>query len=355
MSHRPRLAGDGRLRVPEKVVYDQDDFVHVHLSDDVSDPFEWTGDRLLLSESFVRTDFRDKRAARLWLHRHGAVDRLGVVGRTANSLDFFGKPEPPSGEIWEHVVDVEAEQANVRWHLTTLERLSTHREDRAWDPSWGHVVIDGPDGDLVVGGPDAGAELMHPLVVDSLRRDPTLSRELRQRMDEQTRLHAATGDWPTVAVGETGWVGYWRGASGDHGVHLPEDARRKARVLGTTWDETVELASLLIEPYVAEAVERRFAIAREPRETHIGERAVLVPREERTWRSILPPIYLQLFEAVRRITEGEPGAATCRECGRPFLVLDARRRFFCNDKERTRFTQRERRRRLQDDDGEAAT
>jgi hypothetical protein len=73
---------------------------------------------------------------------------------------------------------------------------------------------------------------------------------------------------------------------------------------------------------------------------------VLAPREERLWQSILAPIYLQLFEALRRITEGEPGAAICRECGRPFLILDARRRFFCNDRERFRFSQRERRRRL---------
>ena len=73
---------------------------------------------------------------------------------------------------------------------------------------------------------------------------------------------------------------------------------------------------------------------------------MLVPREARIWQSILAPIYLQLFEALRRVTEGEPGAATCRECGQPFLVLDARRRFFCNDRERFRFSQRQRRRRL---------
>ncbi len=68
------------------------------------------------------------------------------------------------------------------------------------------------------------------------------------------------------------------------------------------------------------------------------------------------PIYLQLFEALRRISEGEPGAATCRECGQPFLVLDARRRFFCNDRERYRFTQRQRRLRIatEDDAGEPA-
>ena len=43
---------------------------------------------------------------------------------------------------------------------------------------------------------------------------------------------------------------------------------------------------------------------------------------------------------------GGLGAAICRECGRPFLVLDARRRFFCNDRERYRHAQRQRRKRL---------
>ena len=74
-----------------------------------------------------------------------------------------------------------------------------------------------------------------------------------------------------------------------------------------------------------------------------------MPFEDGPWRSILAPIHLQLFESLRRITEGEPGAAVCRECGQPFLVIDARRRFFCNDRERYRFTQRERRRRLAGD------
>lgn len=97
---------------------------------------------------------------------------------------------------------------------------------------------------------------------------------------------------------------------------------------------------------MAQAVERRFTVERQLREVDGALRSVLVPREERVWQSILAPIYLQLFEALRRITEGEPGAATCRECGRPFLVLDARRRFFCNDRERYRHAQRGRRKRM---------
>ena len=68
--------------------------------------------------------------------------------------------------------------------------------------------------------------------------------------------------------------------------------------------------------------------------------------EERVWRSALLPIHLQLLEAYRRVTEGAPGAVRCRECGHPILALDPRRTAFCNDRERFRFSQRERRKRL---------
>jgi hypothetical protein len=151
-------------------------------------------------------------------------------------------------------------------------------------------------------------------------------------------------------VSKPGWFGYWRPVHGETGYRLRDEAREKATVLGSTWDQAIELERTLISPYVALAVERRFTIEREPRDLDGLTRSVLVPREQRVWRSILAPIYLQLFEALRRITEGEPGAAICRECGRPFLVLDARRRFYCNERERYRHAKREQRKRLSTQD-----
>ena len=68
--------------------------------------------------------------------------------------------------------------------------------------------------------------------------------------------------------------------------------------------------------------------------------------ERRWWSSLLAPVYLQLLEGLRRVTEGQRGAGLCRECGQPFLTLDARRSSFCTDRERFRFSQRERRKRL---------
>ena len=69
-------------------------------------------------------------------------------------------------------------------------------------------------------------------------------------------------------------------------------------------------------------------------------------RERRRWSSLLAPVYLQLLEGLRRVTEGQRGAGFCKECGQPFLTLDARRSVFCTDPERLRYGQRERRRRL---------
>lgn len=71
----------------------------------------------------------------------------------------------------------------------------------------------------------------------------------------------------------------------------------------------------------------------------------LVAREARSWMCVLAPIYLQLFEALRRISEGKPGAAECRECGQIFLILDGRRTTFCTQTEQNRWRQRSGRKR----------
>jgi hypothetical protein len=58
------------------------------------------------------------------------------------------------------------------------------------------------------------------------------------------------------------------------------------------------------------------------------------------WRSVLAPIYLQLYEALCRVAEGKPAARVCPECGRIFLILDGRRLRFCTNVERMRFNMR---------------
>jgi len=265
VSQRPRLAGDGTLTLPAKVAFDNQGFIRGRHSERTVDPFEWTADRLLLAESFARLDLGDRRAMKAWWVTHGALDLLDFWA----DEEKWSERRQPADAFADSREDAADEQANVRWHLATLVRLSDTREAMEWDPAWAELVLD-----FEAGG--------------------------------------TTGLLPDVAP--------------------------------SSWESMLELERVVVEFYVAHAVERRFRIELEPR----GEdgRKVLVPREDRQWNSILAPIYLQLFEALRRISGGEPGAATCRECGRPFLVLDARRRFFCNDRERFRFSQREHRRRL---------
>ena len=100
--------------------------------------------------------------------------------------------------------------------------------------------------------------------------------------------------------------------------------------------------------YVVVAMERTVGLETKREETDHGARDVLKPWEWRVWRSVLAPISLQLLESLRRITEGEVGALVCQECGQPFLVLDARRRAFCNERHRHRHNERNRRRRLKE-------
>ena len=121
-----------------------------------------------------------------------------------------------------------------------------------------------------------------------------------------------------------------------------EDVAAWAGYVGLTLGHSglVELVRRLLEPYVRVAaqsdVELLWPDAEYP----------LLVSERRRWRSVLAPIALQLLEGLRRVTDGQRGAAFCRECGQPFLTLDARRSSFCNDKERFRNAQRERRKRV---------
>ena len=49
---------------------------------------------------------------------------------------------------------------------------------------------------------------------------------------------------------------------------------------------------------------------------------------------------MQLYEGLRRVSEGSAGARGCRACRQIFLVLDGRRERFCTTAERAAFHQR---------------
>jgi hypothetical protein len=157
---------------------------------------------------------------------------------------------------------------------------------------------------------------------------------------------------PVLWVPRASWDYHWIDYSIDGG---PPSGRFPVGRLSADWHGLVELERRLIEPYVRRAADsevlveqrgRSHALSREGESSTWIVGGPLEVHERRWWGSLLAPVYLQLFEGLRRITEGHSGAAICRECGEPFLTLDARRSSFCNDRERFRYTQRERRRRI---------
>ena len=319
MSLRPRFAGDGLLVLPSDVRVVRTPGRARAAGDVLSaldgervDPFERDADDILLAEAFARVDLSRPRLARDWYLAHGAVALRWLFPDTERPLDWVGlhlTAQDSHAEVLAH-------QRLVRWHLTSLARLTAHRPAAAsrehWDSAWSSALLEGPEGHRVwVGAPPHAAAALSPL--DSSADVPA--------------------DLPRLAVPEDAWTRYW--VHYDLPVPEPETIHRR---LESDRDGLLEVQRRLIEPYVQSAV------ATDVRLERLGEE--LAVRETRVWGSILVPIYLQLLEALRRVSEGKPGATWCRECGQVFLTLDARRSAFCTDRERMRFAQRVRARTL---------
>lgn len=344
-SHRPRLAGDGRVLLPAEVIAERF-WYRATLSGATRDPFDWTADRLLLPESFARLDILDRDVCVRWFATHGMVDSYWLYHHLNIDVGRLGPLPSVSDRVADDELDIGLERVAVDWHLHLLTLLSQTRETKDWDPAWGRIVLDGAAEGLIVGGPYAGRLVTSDLTWEADRERWAGEPGERHVYEEQVVLHEATAGWPRVVVLDTLRQNAPQPSPDQREFSAVREARKRADVLGTSWDETLELLRLTIEPRVQRALESHFTTQLATRRMGSVERAVLEPLEVRTWRSVLHPIYLQLFEALRLITEGEAGATICRECGRPFLMLDARRRLFCNGRERYRYAQRERRRRL---------
>jgi hypothetical protein len=381
MSLRPRFAGEGYLRLPDRVSVLRTDSDQGSAGDIVGrlgpegyDPFERTLDEdLLLAESFARFDFRRPRKAQRWYLEHGMLDLRHLFPD-----EWFERLDWPVGDdaVHDALNDVLYQQRNVRWHLLALARLSAARSGvvsarpsklphDGWDPSWSRPALLDPMGDTWWLGAASDYEAC---ITPPMRHLPHCPADLplhaatlrgltpRQLTDEWWPTAHATWrrivqhEIPVLWVPIETWARYWpdldrRNVLGSAGQLIGD--------LAADWDGLVELERRLMEPYIRKAGGSEVLIERRDDAHELSRGAESKTRhgplqvhEQRWWRSLLVPVYLQLLEGLRRVTEGHSGAAFCRECGQPFLTLDARRSSFCNDRERFRFAQRERRKRL---------
>lgn len=332
MTLRPRFAGDGRLRLPVDVEVlggNSDDGkpgdVIGDFADELYDPFGRVASDLLLAEEFARVDLTQPEPARAWYAAHGVLDLAHFYTEDTFAVSHHVREAPGFHDAQ---VDVLRQQENVRWHLTALARLSDEREradpprggwepHEGWDPTWAQPALEGPTGKVLWLG-------------ETSNREGT----------------------PILLIPTSGWYDVWDDYKRQVG---PPTGRSSTGRLSADWWGLVELERRLLEPYVRKAAEYEVEMRRAGDDQNLAPEGQdgrdhplgpLTVRERRWWSSLLAPVYLQLLEGLRRVTEGQRGAGLCRECGQPFLTLDARRSSFCTDRERFRFSQRERRKRL---------
>ncbi|MGO9180775.1 MAG: hypothetical protein ACLQBX_10940 [Candidatus Limnocylindrales bacterium] len=383
MSLRPRFAGQGYLRLPGRVAVLRSDSDHGDAGDIVGqhgpqgyDPFGRTAnEELLLAEAFARFDFSRPRKAQQWYLKYGVPDlRRLFPNATIERRDW-----PIDGDRFHDALGaVQIQQRNVRWHLLALARLSAAREQATpprrgrrrvdgWDTAWSQPALLDPFGDVRWLGAvsDYEARITPPMrylaqVGEDLPLNSYTLHGLTARLFTDEWWPTAHATWrrikqdgiPVVWVPMEAWARYWP----DLPIQNLQGSRRQlVGTLSADWDGLVELERRLMEAYVRRAgqsevvLERRddaYALSQGGKRESKHIPGPVEVREERWWRSLLIPVYLQLLEGLRRVTEGHSGAAFCRECGEPFLTLDARRSSFCNERERFRFTQRARRERL---------
>lgn len=286
---------------------------------------------LLLAEELARVDLSDRKAAGPWYAEHGVLDLAHFFPGDDFAVSHHVREDPG---IHDAISDVLRQQSNMRWHLTALVRLSDEREradpprpgwapHEGWDPAWAQPALQDPEGGVLWLGASSNV---------AMRTEPD--------------------GVPILWVPASGWYNVWDDYDVESG---PPSGRWSTGRLSADWWGLVELERRLLEPYVRRAAEYEVEVRRAGFERDLSRRGVsledyfpgpLVVHERRWWSSLLAPVYLQLLEGLRRVTEGQRGAGLCRECGQPFLTLDARRSSFCTDRERFRFSQRERRKRL---------
>ena len=283
------------------------------------DPFERTGEDLLLVEAFARLELGRPRKARDWFAEHGVLDLASLFpelfdgGDISLGTDGFGDTVP----------DVLQQQANVRWHLAALARLSLERERAGaprpgaephdgWDPAWAEAALRVPDGSVLwLGARTDDEAVITPEMQRYARYEdvPRLAPLSEYDLAGITATAFTERWWPAA---HAAWQRIQRAAipvlwvpSAEPFEHRPRAASRNDGRRRTDWHGLFELERVLLEPFVRVAAARDLHIGRvppaespSPDESRGGRwYGTLVVHEERAWRSLLAPMYLQLLEA----------------------------------------------------------
>ena len=276
-------------------------------------------DGLLLAESFARLDAATPRAIADWMTEHGVLDS----GRTITDLSRPRDRVRPSPCFEDPVPVVLEERDTVAWHVRSLARLSDHLvPDEAgrtgsWDERWAEPAIRVGRDVLWLGGRDRferhlGVDMQDQPDKPEGAAIPDMSEE-----DHRTWWRTAHAAWARiladgvpmilVALDRERHFPTWeaRAALDDPVDHALSDGRPAG-----PWG-LIELQRRLMAPYIAGAGGHRVE-ARWPDDATgdaIMGRSLQV-HEVRTWDSILSPVYVQLLEGLRRVTEGLRGRRT---------------------------------------------
>jgi len=240
-------------------------------------------------------------------------------------------------------VDVLQQQENVRWHLLSLARLSDHLADGAqprsgwtpaegWDPRWVQPVIRAPSELVWLGGSTNYETHIRPLMQraalpegvfkETLLSEHTLPHGMSPAQFEEWWRQARSAYEKIIAEGVAMlWVpaSDWDYEWSEYDIELGwPSGRSPTGRLSSDWWGLVELERRLLAAYVRRAAEYQIEIRRAGYErdlTREGESfadhfpAPLIVHERRWWGSLLAPVYLQLLDGLRRVTEGQRGAA----------------------------------------------
>ncbi len=346
MSGRPRFAGDGRLRLPREIAvvgaghgsWQKGDLLG-EIGDDDYDPFERLASGLFLAEEFARADLSEPEKAVDWHARCGSVDVADEDGHFHDRLFI-----------------VRRQQTLVAWQLVSLAHLSDHlpgrgvtpdNMPRGWVERWVQPAFREGSDLLWAGGQTAyERDIRFPMMSSAEpTRDPPQGMTAEEHAAWWAEAHAAYQTiererLPVLPQPERAEDIIFIEFNSPVGTGLS-----LVKGIGTGWWDLVELQRRLMDPYIRTVGEQQVETGWD-NDRKDGEGGRLIAIQRRRWVSLLQPVYVQLFEALCRVTEGQRGAALCRECEQPFLTLDARRASFCTDRERYRYTQRQRRRRL---------